>query len=268
ATNDAGLQMMIFGGYDPSLDTFKNELFYVDLQDQDNPSWNQVSTTRSPPKRADAAAVMTNEGRFWIFGGNGDGYIRIDDVWFINMKAGTPNWVEVLPITVSGSPSARQYHSGLLTQQGDIFFSGGKGDPGVLTDVWYLVGVAANATAATTTSASLHRLRPKSKPEVSQKPTEEMDLFDIPPAGDYAKGIQKILNSFLKAEARTRKVEEAREETDAKLEEFHRCLKEWHLKERSRHHDKVARFNLELEEQHKIKDEAFQEMKAAIAEPH
>ena len=115
---------------------------------------------------------------------------------------------------------------------------------------------------------SYEMMRPKSKPEVSQKPTEEMDLFDIPPAGDYAKGIQKILNSFLKAEARTRKVEEAREETDAKLEEFHRCLKEWHLKERSRHHDKVARFNLELEEQHKIKDEAFQEMKAAIAEPH
>eukprot|EP00439_Symbiodinium_sp_Y106_P066839 s1267_g10.t5 len=123
-------------------------------EDQDNPYWNKVSTTRSPPKRADAAAVMTNERRFWIFGGNGEGYIRIDDVWFINMQATKPDWVQVLPITVSGSPSARQFHSGLLTQYGDIFFTGGKGDQGVTTDVWYLVGVAANATAATTTSSS------------------------------------------------------------------------------------------------------------------
>ena len=115
---------------------------------------------------------------------------------------------------------------------------------------------------------SYEMMRPKSKPEVSQKPTDKMDLFDIPAAGDYAKGIQKILNSFLKAEARTRKFEQAREETDAKWEEFQRSLKESCLKERSRHNHTVVRLNLELEEQHKIKDEAFQEMKAAIAEPH
>ena len=151
--NDAGLYMVIFGGWADS-GGLQDDLHYLDLQDQTMPTWYQVSTSRKPPARADAAAVLTNELRFWPFGGNGVCQQRIDDVWFINLQAATPNWVEVSPISTSGSPSARQFHSALLTRQGDIFLSGGKTGAGVATDVWYLVGVAANATASTTASTT------------------------------------------------------------------------------------------------------------------
>ncbi|CAE7730122.1 unnamed protein product [Symbiodinium sp. CCMP2456] len=114
---------------------------------------------------------------------------------------------------------------------------------------------------------SYETMKPKLKAENTQKNTAETDGETDLPAGEYTKGIQRMLNGFRKAEVRMRKIEEAKDETDAKWEEFQRSLREAFIKERAKHHEKVARLNQEMEEQSRLKEEALQELKAAIAEP-
>ena len=111
-------------------------------------------------------------------------------------------------------------------------------------------------------------MKPRAKPALANKEHEptEGDLEDMP-VGSYMKGVQKILNNFRKAEGRTRKIENLKEELDAKWEAFQQSLKDSYMKERKKYQDKVGRLASDMEEVQQAKEEAIQELKEALKSP-
>ena len=101
--------------------------------------------------------------------------------------------------------------------------------------------------------------------------TRELDVIegdgDDLPVGSYMKGVQRILNSFRKAENKTRKIEGLKEELDAKWEAFQQSLKDSYMKERKKYQEKVARFTTDMEEVQQAKEDAIQELKDALKSP-
>ena len=85
--------------------------------------------------------------------------------------------------------------------------------------------------------------------------------------GSYMKGVQRILNSFRKAEGRTRKIESLKDELDAKWEAFQQSLKDSYMKERKKYQEKTARLTTDMEEVQQAKEDAIQELKDALKSP-
>ena len=123
-------RMWIFGG-EGANDSDSGDLWHIDLE-ADSPTWSQ-HVASGPAARRNHKAVITTSDHMWIFGGVASGVGLYDDLWYIDLQAGSPTWNQV---TVSG-PVARQAHSAVVTAVGCMWIFAGYAQT-ALDDLWYI----------------------------------------------------------------------------------------------------------------------------------
>ena len=130
--NDAG-RIWIFAGIGTTSGTFFNDIWYIDTQVA-NATWNQLSATNAPLARSQHVAVLSKEGRMWMFGGQRDnGWLR-SDLWYIDVEAASPQWTQARAHTGAGS---RKSPSAVLTASGKRMYLFGGEQGGVHNDLRY-----------------------------------------------------------------------------------------------------------------------------------
>ena len=101
----SGRMYICFGGISSGQ---TNSLRYIDLEDS-SPSWIDVNPCCNTPPgvRWNRGAVLSDAGRMWVFGGLGwsSGPFYHNDLWWIDLEDGTPNWNEV---SVTGNVRPRR----------------------------------------------------------------------------------------------------------------------------------------------------------------
>ena len=68
-------------------------------------------------------------------------------------------------------------------------------------------------------------------------------------SSEYHKGIQKVLNGLRKSESKARKLEEERDDMEAKWLLFQQNLTDSYLEERAKYREKADRLHKEIAEQ-------------------
>lgn len=98
--------MYIFGGRADS--GHKNDLWKLDTKDPTQ--WVEVSTSGSlPGVRRGHKAAITSADVMWIVGGEQD-CCFYSDVWYIDLRAASPQWTEA-----ASAPANRAHHALAIT---------------------------------------------------------------------------------------------------------------------------------------------------------
>ena len=86
-----------------------------------------------------------------------------------------------------------------------------------------------------------------------------------PKTGQYVSGVQRLLNGVRKAEAKTRKLEEAQTTLEKKWTRFKESLKESFVAERAKYYEKKEKIKNEAIEAQQLKDAALLDLQMAFS---
>eukprot|EP00439_Symbiodinium_sp_Y106_P044193 s6153_g5.t1 len=138
------------------------------------PLWNEVSTAGSVQARYDLSGVLTPSGRAYVFGGS-DASTGRSDLWYIDIEAVTPTWIEV---PASGI-TPRRGHSAVINAAGVMWVFAGVFEnssyQGWWDDVWTIDLEASTPAWSPVITASRPRARDRASAVLS--PTGEMWVF-------------------------------------------------------------------------------------------
>ena len=101
--------------------------------------WVQLNTSMSPPSARDSASlVVANGAEAYLFGGRGDGPIRLGDFWKLTIQADDQaRWTQITPM-IGTPPSPRQNHVSVWTGsiRNSILIFSGQSDTESMNDLY------------------------------------------------------------------------------------------------------------------------------------
>jgi hypothetical protein len=91
--------ILLFGGFNHSI---LPKTRYNDTWLWDGTKWTEVTTTSSPPPRSESTMVYIGNGQVLLYGGAGNGVLRLADTWLWDGM--TKTWTDVTPSDPTESP--------------------------------------------------------------------------------------------------------------------------------------------------------------------
>eukprot|EP00927_Polykrikos_kofoidii_P077037 TRINITY_DN7402_c0_g1_i3.p1 TRINITY_DN7402_c0_g1~~TRINITY_DN7402_c0_g1_i3.p1 ORF type:complete len:872 (+),score=108.25 TRINITY_DN7402_c0_g1_i3:285-2618(+) len=136
------LQMVIYGGATGGGSLSSEELFLLDVRQEDRAQWMAVPVLGPTPGRRYGHIMIFNKPLLIVFGGN-NGQQAECDIWVLDVERSPFTWNEVTVMMHMRTPLPRVYHSAGVCREGPaagmmVVFGGRTPDNRSLKDTWGL----------------------------------------------------------------------------------------------------------------------------------
>jgi len=134
-------QMVIYGGATGGGSLSSDELYLLDIRDENKSQWMSVPVLGPTPGRRYGHSMIFNKPLLIVFGGN-NGSEAVSDIWVLDVEHSPFQWNEV-PVMHARVPLPRVYHSAEVCREGPaagmmVVFGGRTPDNRSLKDTWGL----------------------------------------------------------------------------------------------------------------------------------
>mmetsp|Transcript_5084 Transcript_5084/g.11238 ORF Transcript_5084/g.11238 Transcript_5084/m.11238 type:complete len:855 (-) Transcript_5084:115-2679(-) len=134
-------QMVVYGGATGGGSLSSDELYLLDIRQEDQCQWMSVPVTGPTPGRRYGHTMVFNKPVLIVFGGN-NGQQAESDIWVLDVERSPFQWNEVTVIHTK-TPLPRVYHSAEVCREGPasgmmVVFGGRTPDNRSLKDIWGL----------------------------------------------------------------------------------------------------------------------------------
>eukprot|EP00927_Polykrikos_kofoidii_P077036 TRINITY_DN7402_c0_g1_i1.p1 TRINITY_DN7402_c0_g1~~TRINITY_DN7402_c0_g1_i1.p1 ORF type:complete len:859 (+),score=127.67 TRINITY_DN7402_c0_g1_i1:351-2579(+) len=134
--------MVIYGGATGGGSLSSEELFLLDVRQEDRAQWMVVPVLGPTPGRRYGHTMIFNKPLLIVFGGN-NGQQAEGDIWVLDVERSPFTWNEVNVMTHMRTPLPRVYHSAEVCREGPaagmmVVFGGRTPDNRSLKDTWGL----------------------------------------------------------------------------------------------------------------------------------
>jgi protein phosphatase len=133
------LQLVVYGGATGGGSLSSDELFLLDIRDQERSQWMAVPVFGPTPGRRYGHSMVFNKPMLIVFGGN-TGQQNECDIWVLDVEQSPFKWSEV-SVMHARAPVPRVYHSAEVCRKGPaagmmVVFGGRTADNKSLKDTW------------------------------------------------------------------------------------------------------------------------------------
>jgi len=134
-------QMIIYGGATGGGSLSSDELFLLDIRNEERTQWMSVPVLGSTPGRRYGHTMIFNKPLLIVFGGNNGAQAECD-IWVLDVERSPFQWTEV-SVMHTRCPLPRVYHSAEVCREGPaagmmVVFGGRTPDNRSLKDTWGL----------------------------------------------------------------------------------------------------------------------------------
>eukprot|EP00931_Biecheleriopsis_adriatica_P020780 TRINITY_DN13787_c0_g1_i4.p1 TRINITY_DN13787_c0_g1~~TRINITY_DN13787_c0_g1_i4.p1 ORF type:complete len:834 (-),score=140.20 TRINITY_DN13787_c0_g1_i4:59-2560(-) len=134
-------QMVVYGGATGGGGLSSDELFLLDIRNEERSQWMSVPVLGTSPGRRYGHTMTFNKPLLIVFGGN-NGQQAESDIWVLDVERSPFQWQEV-PVMGKRSPPPRVYHSADVCREGPaagmmVVFGGRTSENKSLKDTWGL----------------------------------------------------------------------------------------------------------------------------------
>jgi len=134
-------QMVVYGGATGGGSLSSDELYLLDIRNEERSQWMNVPVLGTTPGRRYGHSMVFNKPLLIVFGGN-TGQQAECDIWILDVERSPFQWSEV-PVMHARCPLPRVYHSAEVCREGPaagmtVVFGGRTPDNRSLKDIWGL----------------------------------------------------------------------------------------------------------------------------------